>query len=168
MGLKGNNLFNMIGMGQCISPQDVNNTTVNGDAIDLNEIRKQGRQLVFFANIGPIPATTDGSFTFQTAADSGFTSNVATLKEDDGTTALVIEGVDDGSAYEDTPIIASIDLVRIDDSDADLRYLRINAVNGAATALPVSVHYAIYDLYTHPSGVSDEIYNKLDGDTSTS
>ena len=154
--MKGNSLVHATKSGLALAPQSVNNGTVNGPTI--SEPWKHGRQIVFTFLGGVWAATVDGIAKIQRLLRSDMSTwddlpNAAGADLEFTQTLL-----DDTGDGESAIIRGTLDLTAIDATT--YAAIRLVYIEGGSAAALVGALYEIFDLYTHPSGDTDDLWAK--------
>lgn len=162
MGMKGNNFFHAIKYGTALLSQSIAaGATVNGPTI--SEPWSHGRQIAFTLNGGAVAANGSLAVKVQGLKRSDGTTWEA-LKEHDGVTDLQFTPtlLDDAGAIETSAILGTLDLGDLDGTTYKAIRLSFTENGGAGGgAFLIGAIYQIYDLYTHPSGTTDDLFAKV-------
>lgn len=158
MSLRGNNFFHQVIVSPAIPPQSITAATVNGNA--LSEPWRTARQLAIVFAGGAFTALSSGRLRLQG------------LLRSDGTTWEDIQSLlsvdlefppaklDDAGAGENGALLGTVDLSDI--NGVTYKSLRVTyEEETAAVAQLVSIVYVLFDLYSHPSGQTDELFALL-------
>lgn len=136
-----------------LRPQVVQNTTVNGDAVV--EPWKIGRQM----GVTIISAALASGVSFRTALQGRQRSDGTwvNLTEPDGAGNIgFTQQVDGGELDTEGEMVGSLDLTRLDSTTYDA--IRIAFTETGNVAADVASIGHITDLYTHPSGETDDLW----------
>lgn len=147
MSVIGNRFTHANRCGLSFLPQAVNSATVNGATI-LHPWR-YGRAITFIL-VGDSPATTDLTCIVQgqRASDdvwepiTGLTFTPAKLN--------------DGGQMDGGCLLGELDVGALD--GVTYKAIRLSFTNSAATAALIGGSYSIFDLYDHPSGDIDDLW----------
>lgn len=153
-------MFHELKIGNAIPAQSVSEAAVQGAVI----VRpwEQGRQLALIFNGGAFGTAASGRLRVMARreSDAGFEA----VMESDGTTPLefTVADLDDDGAGENGVLIGTVEFRYLDTDKYDALRFDFEAETASVAQL-VSATYAIGDLYTKPSGTSDQLYYKLTG-----
>ena len=143
--------------GLAVAPQSVASAaTVNG--VTIAAPWKKGRMISFLFLGGVFGATTAAIIKIQKQKISDSTWVDETRP--DGTTVLRIPAArsNDASVLEAGALMGTLDMGPIDSDTYKAIRVTIVENGGGANTMLLGVGYLIHDLYTHPSGMVDELF----------
>jgi hypothetical protein len=157
MPMPGRNPFHANKHGVALVPQSVNNATADGATI--LEPWKFGRWITFIFIGGAWAATVDGQLEVHGLARSDGTT-WGPIVGADGSTTLAFDPtlLDDAGEGENGSFIGSLDLSAIDGNT--YKAIRLEYAEGGSAAALVGAAYYISDLYTHPGGDDEYLYQQ--------
>lgn len=160
MGMVGKNFFHRQYVGLALAAQSIAAAaTVNG--ADITEPQRKGRQITFILTGGAIAA--NGSLQVLIKGKKRSDGTYVTLKKKDGTTDLEFTAtlMDDATQLENGVIIGTLDMGDVDwETYGGLRLTAIENGGSGGGAVLLAASYVISDLFTEPSGMTDDIFAK--------
>lgn len=151
--MKGNNFGQQVRAFVCISNAAVNNTTVDGSAI--NEPWKIGHQMALIASAA-IPGASTLTIKLQGKKRSdGTWVDIVDKAASPATVKFTQAKIDDGGQVDGGVLLGTVPLDKLDSTTYS--DLRVRAINGTASAVVLTVIALIVDLYSHPGSEVDDL-----------